>query len=194
MTARRLYPLPAPWAAGVFPPGLLRRQYPLSVSLLGTARAGRERSDLLALMALLAQRRAEARSSRLLSATPHFSRRIGSWPRASLAERGCESAARYLPHDPGQMIAICLLALFRATPLAGKIVAKCLRKNGAPGTIRTSDPQIRSLMLYPAELRARGGLAFRGGWRSAQPKSLIRDAWQRVRQLRGPGTVPRPAR
>src|SRR5689334_15812808 len=30
--------------------------------------------------------------------------------------------------------------------------------NGAPGTIRTSDPQIRSLMLYPAELRAR----FRG--------------------------------
>ena len=27
--------------------------------------------------------------------------------------------------------------------------------SGAPGTIRTSDPQIRSLMLYPAELRAR---------------------------------------
>jgi hypothetical protein len=26
---------------------------------------------------------------------------------------------------------------------------------GAPGTIRTSDPQIRSLVLYPAELRAR---------------------------------------
>jgi hypothetical protein len=26
--------------------------------------------------------------------------------------------------------------------------------DGAPGTIRTSDPQIRSLMLYPAELRA----------------------------------------
>jgi hypothetical protein len=29
-----------------------------------------------------------------------------------------------------------------------------LYANGAPGTIRTSDPQIRSLMLYPAELRA----------------------------------------
>jgi hypothetical protein len=29
--------------------------------------------------------------------------------------------------------------------------------HGAPGTIRTSDPQIRSLMLYPAELRAPGG-------------------------------------
>jgi hypothetical protein len=27
--------------------------------------------------------------------------------------------------------------------------------DGAPGTIRTSDPQIRSLVLYPAELRAR---------------------------------------
>ena len=27
--------------------------------------------------------------------------------------------------------------------------------NGAPERIRTSDPQIRSLMLYPAELRAR---------------------------------------
>ena len=39
-------------------------------------------------------------------------------------------------------------------------------RNGAPGTIRTSDPQIRSLMLYPAELRARvspviGGLSAR---------------------------------
>ncbi len=28
-------------------------------------------------------------------------------------------------------------------------------KNGAPGGIRTPDPQIRSLVLYPAELRAR---------------------------------------
>ena len=28
------------------------------------------------------------------------------------------------------------------------------RRNGAPGTIRTPAPQIRSLMLYPAELRA----------------------------------------
>src|SRR5690349_21205528 len=40
------------------------------------------------------------------------------------------------------------------------------RESGAPGTIRTSDPQIRSLMLYPAELRARvspviGGLIAR---------------------------------
>ncbi len=27
---------------------------------------------------------------------------------------------------------------------------------GAPGEIRTPDPQVRSLVLYPAELRARG--------------------------------------
>lgn len=27
--------------------------------------------------------------------------------------------------------------------------------SGAPGRIRTSDPQVRSLVLYPAELRAR---------------------------------------
>jgi hypothetical protein len=33
--------------------------------------------------------------------------------------------------------------------------------HGAPGTIRTSDPQIRSLVLYPAELRARFSQAFR---------------------------------
>src|SRR4051794_35764346 len=30
-----------------------------------------------------------------------------------------------------------------------------LTENGAPGRIRTSGPQIRSLVLYPAELRAR---------------------------------------
>ena len=28
----------------------------------------------------------------------------------------------------------------------------CVRENGAPGKIRTPDPQIRSLVLYPAEL------------------------------------------
>src|SRR3974390_1212101 len=34
--------------------------------------------------------------------------------------------------------------------------------DGAPGTIRTSDPQIRSLVLYPAELRARFSLGISG--------------------------------
>ena len=33
-------------------------------------------------------------------------------------------------------------------------VAKLLFFNGAPGRTRTSDPQIRNLVLYPAELRA----------------------------------------
>ena len=35
-------------------------------------------------------------------------------------------------------------------------------KNGAPEEIRTPDPQIRSLVLYPAELRARFSLTFQG--------------------------------
>ena len=30
------------------------------------------------------------------------------------------------------------------------------KENGAPGGIRTHDPQIRNLVLYPAELRALG--------------------------------------
>lgn len=38
-----------------------------------------------------------------------------------------------------------------------------LYRSGAPGTIRTSDPQIRSLMLYPAELRARFSQTARAG-------------------------------
>ena len=42
--------------------------------------------------------------------------------------------------------------------------ASSIPPNGAPGRIRTSDPQIRSLVLYPAELRARGRLRHRG-WR-----------------------------
>jgi hypothetical protein len=32
---------------------------------------------------------------------------------------------------------------------------RAMEETGAPGRIRTSDPQIRSLVLYPAELRAR---------------------------------------
>ena len=32
--------------------------------------------------------------------------------------------------------------------------------DGEPGAIRTPDPQIRSLMLYPAELRVHRGAAF----------------------------------
>ena len=35
-------------------------------------------------------------------------------------------------------------------------------ENGAPEEIRTPDPQIRSLVLYPAELRARFSLGIAG--------------------------------
>ncbi len=56
--------------------------------------------------------------------------------------------------------------------------AKGHGKNGAPGGTRTPDPQVRSLMLYPAELPARVGLAAGGGpvvastvWRGEGPPS-----------------------
>lgn len=44
----------------------------------------------------------------------------------------------------------------------GRSARFCMEKNGAPEEIRTPDPQIRSLVLYPAELRVRakcGGAA-----------------------------------
>ena len=37
----------------------------------------------------------------------------------------------------------------------GRLIAEIVGVFGALGEIRTPDPQIRSLMLYPAELRAR---------------------------------------
>jgi hypothetical protein len=43
-------------------------------------------------------------------------------------------------------------------------------KNGAPGAIRTPDPQIRSLMLYPAELRVRGAPLLGAHFRIRNPK------------------------
>jgi hypothetical protein len=53
--------------------------------------------------------------------------------------------------------------------------------NGAPGRIRTSGPQIRSLVLYPAELRARASMAeggrdigTGGGARNPSPPSKSR--------------------
>ena len=39
----------------------------------------------------------------------------------------------------------------------GERMPRAMGENGAPERIRTSDPQIRSLVLYPAELRARCG-------------------------------------
>jgi hypothetical protein len=49
---------------------------------------------------------------------------------------------------------------------------------GAPGAIRTPDPQIRSLMLYPAELRAhRVGVLCRKRVHSSSQKSGDHSAW-----------------
>ena len=53
----------------------------------------------------------------------------------------------------------------------------CIGKDGAPEEIRTPDPQIRSLVLYPAELRARAKKAASG----AAERFLI--AWRRKSKL-----------
>ena len=37
----------------------------------------------------------------------------------------------------------------------------CFFRNGAPEATRTPDPQLRRLLLYPAELRARNGSIIR---------------------------------
>jgi hypothetical protein len=42
---------------------------------------------------------------------------------------------------------------------------------GAPGRIRTADPQVRSLMLYPTELRAHVGRGFYGRLAAATKRS-----------------------
>jgi integrase len=57
------------------------------------------------------------------------------------------------------------------TPRAPKRARAQVRRNkkrsGAPGGIRTPDPQVRSLMLYPAELPARVERRYRSATRSA---------------------------
>ncbi len=58
--------------------------------------------------------------------------------------------------------------------------------NGAPGRIRTHDPQIRSLVLYPAELPVRGARNLVTG---AFPCKQKRQAFLRARRA-GPGAPP----
>ena len=50
-----------------------------------------------------------------------------------------------------------------------------MEESGAPGAIRTPDPQIRSLMLYPAELRVRGEAPLRGSARVRNPLFRLCD-------------------
>src|SRR6478752_9215560 len=59
------------------------------------------------------------------------------------------------------------------------------RKNGAPERIRTSDPQIRSLVLYPAELRVRfeGANLFRSPGKGKNNPHPLRQWCDRARIL-----------
>ena len=60
---------------------------------------------------------------------------------------------------------IVILNLFQDNKPPSRVILKQVQddegfwkgeENGAPGAIRTPGPQIRSLMLYPAELRVHG--------------------------------------
>src|SRR4029077_14601790 len=57
--------------------------------------------------------------------------------------------------------------------------ARLSYKNGAPEEIRTPDPQIRSLVLYPAELRARFSLGLVGLTGPMHP-SVVRKRRERA--------------
>ena len=73
--------------------------------------------------------------------------------------------------------------LSRAPWRSVSLSSRCsLRETGAPERIRTSDPQIRSLVLYPAELRARleGANLFR-------PPRKGKNYWRGWRTGRGGG-------
>lgn len=71
----------------------------------------------------------------------------------------------------GQKACSCARWLLRPAQKRQVLEYPVLYRSGAPGTIRTSDPQIRSLMLYPAELRARFSLTAR-----ARPAGSLRTA------------------
>ena len=71
-----------------------------------------------------------------------------------------------------------------------------VKVNGAPEEIRTPDPQIRSLVLYPAELRAREGGVHSvrlGRWQGAdRPKAKLprgRPMGRRTRLRSSPGST-----
>src|SRR5258705_8287320 len=66
---------------------------------------------------------------------------------------------------------------------------RVVREGGAPGKTRTSNPQIRSLVLYPIELRApaRGRtLAKRHGACKVRGKAVCRPAKSPTKDLENP--------
>ena len=70
----------------------------------------------------------------------------------------------------------CTAELIAALSLNKKRVPKHPRITGAPGEIRTPDHQVRSLVLYPAELRAR-----RSGIIKSLSNFVKRKIWRRER-------------
>ena len=81
----------------------------------------------------------------------------------SLGEFHARSVADAVPEqleEAGEKVADVLLkasgSILVAAPKQGDVrTAQVLEIESAPGEIRTPDPQVRSLMLYPTELRAR---------------------------------------
>ena len=51
------------------------------------------------------------------------------------------------------------------------VISNNLEGNGGPGAIRTPDPFVRSEVLYPTELRARGAIIIHyNAWFEARPR------------------------
>jgi hypothetical protein len=69
---------------------------------------------------------------------------LGSWPCClQKASGGADRTSKVLGKDGS------------TSPATARSSDELIGSVGAPGGIRTPDPQIRNLMLYPAELRAR---------------------------------------
>ena len=78
-------------------------------------------------------------------------------------------------------------------------VVRRARRLGAPGKIRTPDPQIRSLVLYPAELRVRCGGDLARGWgeckgAGGEKRASVRRLRRRFESATGSNGREAPAR
>ena len=104
---------------------------------------------------------ATSRGARPKAAKPHGPKRGRPLPKGPFTapEARLPSRQRMLPLKPGQVNDLRLLyqpgILNTARQKKGyDIYAITLEKYGAPGEIRTAGLQVRSLLLYPAELQA----------------------------------------
>ena len=71
---------------------------------------------------------------------------------------------RHLRHPVGECVSLRLGRDKPGRPLRAREedFGRIEHVSGDPGAIRTRDPQIRNLMLYPAELRGRPGVVLDG--------------------------------